>query len=328
MNQAMVNWKHKGYSYHVLGAFCIFLYYLPYFILGQDAVFRISDFLDDELVQYLLSGHYLFADKDTVVEEWLSGAPLASIQAPCFLLILFFKYFSFYHAIMLSCIFGTVCAYLGMYLLCDYLLNGKERYFSFMAAILFCILPYYPSYGLSSVGIPLVVWACLKLCRSEKKLRYYAVLALYALSSSLVWSGYFVVGIMLLAALILRIRKRKTAAGRLALAGIGMSLIYCIVFRSTISSVLFGTMQSHRSDPNRVYAVQDFWDSFWSLFKYGQYHVPSLHTYLMAFSFITIVIGMLFYRKLSQPVKKRLLLSATLWGVALFISLFHHSITR
>ena len=47
MNQAMVNWKHKGYSYHVLGAFCIFLYYLPYFILGQDAVFRISDFLDE-----------------------------------------------------------------------------------------------------------------------------------------------------------------------------------------------------------------------------------------------------------------------------------------
>lgn len=317
------NWKQKGNGYYVLGAICIFLYYLPYLILGQDASFRILDFLDDEVIQYLLSGKYLFAAGDTIVEEWLSGAPLASIQPPCFLLILFFKCFSFYHAVLLCSVFGTVCAFLGMYLLCDHLLDGKERYFSFMAALLFCILPYYPSYGLSSVGIPLVVWACLKLCEGRKKARYYAVLAFYALSSSLIWAGYFVVGFLFLAAMILLLRKKKATAGRLAAAGAGMTAIYCIVFGSTIASVLFGTMQSHRNDPARVYGAQSFWDNFVSLFKYGQYHAPSLHTYLMALSFVAVVAGLVFYKKLSKEVQRRVLLAGALWATALLIAIFH-----
>ena len=317
------NWKQRGYGYYILGAACIFVYYLPYLILGQDAAFRISDFLDDELVQYLLSGRYLFAANDAIVQEWLSGVPLPSIQPPSYLLIFFFKYLSFYHAVVLSSVFGTVCAYLGMYLLCSHLLEGKERYLSFMAAFLFCILPYYPSYGLSSVGIPLVVWACLKLCEGKRKWPYYAVLIFYALSSSLIWAGYFVVGFIFLAAVCLLCRKKKAIAGRLAIAGVSMTAVYCFVFRSSLASVLFGTMESHRSDPARVYAVQDFFESFWMLFKYGQYHVPSLHTYLMAFSLVVIVIGAVFYRKMNRTMQKRILLSGAIWVFALLIALFH-----
>lgn len=310
-----------------IGFIGILLYYLPYFILGQDAAFRISDYLDDEVVQLLLNGNYLFASTGTIVEEWLSGAPLASIQTPCFLLIFFFKFFSFYHAILLIGLFGTVFAYIGMYLLCNKLLNGERCYISLMAALLYCILPYYPSYGLSSVGLPLVVWACMNLCEDKAKEKhryvlYYIALVFYALSSSLIWAGYFVVGFMIVAAIILMI-KRNRGGVRILGSGMTMTVIYCIVFRETLASVLLGTYTSHRSDAGRVYVAEDFMDNFVEMFKYGQYHVPSLHTYIMAFALCVIIMGLIFYKKLGKKTRNKLWLAATIWGSALLIAVFH-----
>ncbi len=312
------------------------LYYIPYFVLGQDAAFRISDFLDDELVQYLLNGKYMFAASGTVVEEWLSGAPLASIQAPSFLLILFFKFLPYYHAVIVSCLFGTVCAYIGMYLLCNRLFGGEQKYISAMAALLYCILPYYPSYGLSSVGLPLVVWACMHLWENKgtnnnannratllRYLPYFMVLILYSFSSSLIWAGYFVVGFIFVAAIIGFVKKKRGAAGRLALSGMVMTFVYCFVFRETISSILFSTFTSHRADPIKVYAAEDFVQNFVEMFKYGQYHVPSLHTYIMAFSLVVVVLGIFLYKKVEQKMKKQILLIGAVWLTALLIAVFH-----
>ena len=320
--------KKNRYVYYGLGLIGILLYYLPHFILGQDASFRISDFMDDEVVQYLLNGNYLFASSDTIVKEWLSGAPLATIQAPCFLLILFFKWLPFYQALLLSSIFGTVVAFFGMFLLCDELLQGKQRYFSYMAAILFCILPYYPSYGLSSVGLPLVVWACIRLCsqKREKKvgkdIPYYLLLLLYALSSSMIWSGYFVVGFMIVAAIIRLIQKKKDWI-KLFCAALGMTIIYVLVFWNTIVSVFFGTFTSHRSDPDRIYVAEEFGQKFIQLFKYGQYHVPSLHTYIMALALAVAILGWLWYRKLQAHQRKKVWLVSGIWISALFIAVFY-----
>jgi len=59
------------------------------------------------------------------------------------------------------------------------------------------------------------------------------------------------------------------------------------------------------------------------MFKYGQYHVPSLHTYIMAFSLLMIVAGLIFYKKMNKTVKNRILLAVAIWGSLLFIALFH-----
>ena len=335
MNGKSRSWQKEN-LFFVLGATGVFLYYIPYFILGQDAAFRISDFLDDELVQYLLNGKYMFAAPGTIVEEWLSGAPLASIQAPSFLLILFFNFLPYYYAVIISCLFGTVCAYIGMYLLCNRLFKGEQKYISAMAALLYCILPYYPSYGLSSVGLPLVVWACMHLWENKgtcddangrtkllRYLPYFMVLILYSLSSSLIWSGYFVLGFIFVAAIVGFVKKKRGAAGRLAVSGMVMTFVYCFVFRETISSILFSTFISHRADPIKVYTAEDFKQNFVEMFKYGQYHVPSLHTYIMAFSLVVVVLGIFFYKRLEQKIKKQILLTGVIWATSFLIALFH-----
>lgn len=332
MNQKLN--KQKSLPYILAGFVCIFIYYLPYFILGQDSSFRITDFLDDEIIQYLYNGKYMFASTDTIVEEWLSGVPMPSIQPPSFTLILFFKYFSFFTAVMISCIFGTVFAFLGMFLLSDKVLKGEKKYVSFMVAVLFAILPYYPPYGLSSVGIPLVIWACIRMYeismdmqedkaskRILKCLPYTLICIFYALSSSLIWAGYFVVGFMVLAALIMLFKKIKAAAPMFVTSAL-MTVTYCFVFRTTIINVFFETYVSHRSDPNKITGATEFLPSFIEMFKYGQYHAPSLHTYIMAFSLLVIVLGFVFYKKMGENIKRYIIFAAAIWGSLLFIAAF------
>lgn len=319
--------RKSNYLWFGLGFIGILIYYLPYFILGQDAAFRISDYLDDEVVQLLFNGKYLFASSKTIVEEWLSGVPFATIQAPCFTLIFFFKVFSFYHAIVLIGLFGMMIAYIGMYLLSNKLLRGNQCYISFMAALLYAMLPYYPSYGLSSVGLPLVVWACWNLCEDKGERRYsylpyYLTLLFYALSSSVIWAGYFVVGFVFVTAVLMLVKKQKGGT-RLLLSGVLMTVVYCYVFRATIASVLFGTFTSHRADEAKVYVAEDFVANFVEMFKYGQYHVPSFHTYIMAFSLCVIVLGWFLYKRLEKSNCYKLWLASGIWGVAVWIAVFY-----
>lgn len=74
---------------------------LSYSILyvGKTGFFSNYRFLDDEVIQYMLSGKYFFTGFNTKVAEWFNGADKFAIQPPCFLLI---WPFYFCHFIKLS----------------------------------------------------------------------------------------------------------------------------------------------------------------------------------------------------------------------------------
>lgn len=178
-----------GGIYYLAGAVCILIYYLPHMILGQDMAFRIVDYLDDEIVQYLLNGKYFFAPVDTVVEEWLSGAPLYSIQTPTFLFIWPFKWMTLFGAVITIDAITRSLSFVGMFLLCDKYFDGNKRIISWIASVLYMFLPFYPTYALSSMGLPLLIWAVWNLTQDKEKKSqyavYYAILAVFALGSSL-----------------------------------------------------------------------------------------------------------------------------------------------
>ena len=232
----------------MVGILLVLLYHLPYFILGENSTFRIVDFLDDEVVQYTYNTKYLFSPSDTIVEEWMGGVPVATIQPPCFLLVFFFKYLSLFRALVTISILGKIAAFSGMFLLCDTLLFNEKKYISMMAGFLFSILPNYPLYGMSSMGIPLVIWTYIKIhkiiCESgdrsawyciKKCLPLYLLCIVYALSSSLVWAGYFVVGFAVLFTIPLLFKKRKSAPYLLAASAL-ITATYCFTFYNTIKT--------------------------------------------------------------------------------------------
>ena len=191
--------KKKYGSVAYLGGLLLVIFYLvPYFVLGKQASFRITDFLDDEVIQYMLSGKYFFTSFNTKVAEWFNGTDKFAIQAPCFLLIWPFYFFTFYNAIMVSVILGEFFAYTGMFLLLQKIFKGEYPAVTMVISFLFSILPFYPSYGLSSIGIPLVIWAFWKVSENKHKILAYMTICFWGLYSSLVWSGYFIIGFVLI----------------------------------------------------------------------------------------------------------------------------------
>ena len=278
----MVQKKKYGSLVYLGGLQLIILYLIPYFVLGKQASFRITDFLDDEVIQYMLSGKYFFTGFNTKVAEWFNGADKFAIQAPCFLLIWPFYFFPFYNAIMISVILGEFFAYTGMFLLLQKIFKGEYPAITMVISFLFSILPFYPSYGLSSIGIPLVIWAFWKVSENKCNILAYMTICFWGLYSSLVWSGYFIIGFVLIFAFFLFLKKRKKSGLRVLFGSLVLTATYVFSFKDTIYGIFFSGVESHRNTPGREYIPARFKDTFVSLFKYGQYHAPSYHTYSMA----------------------------------------------
>ena len=316
--------KKKWYIAYFCGLAFILLYLIPYFILGENASFRIVDFLDDEVIQYYLSGKYFFSGFHTRVAEWFNGADKFAIQPPCFLLIWPFYFLSFYQGVLFSLASGVFFAYTGMFLLIRKVLRGDYDEIAVVISFLFSILPFYPSYGLSSIGIPLVIWGFWEIYENRHPVLGYFTICFYGLYSSLVWSGYFVIGFSLLFCILLFIKKEKSGALRVFIGSVLLGINYLFVFKDTIYGLLFSGVESHRNTPGRVYIPASFKSTFQSLFKYGQYHAPSQHTYIMAGSLLVIIgVFLLFFiNKKSRKVKQKWILASALFVGVLLIALF------
>ena len=320
----MVQKKKYGSLVYLGGLLLIIFYLIPYFMLGKQASFRITDFLDDEVIQYMLSGKYFFTGFNTKVTEWFNGADKFAIQPPCFLLIWPFYFLSFYKAVMVSVILGEFFAYTGMFLLVQKIFKGEYPAVTMTISFLFSILPFYPSYGLSSIGIPLVVWAFWEVSEKKHIILAYMTICFWGLYSSLVWSGYFIIGFALIFTFFLFVKKRKKCGLRVFFGSLVLTVTYVFTFKDTIYGIFFSGVESHRNTPGRVYVPARFKDTFVSLFKYGQYHAPSYHTYIMAGSLLVIilVLFLLYVSPRSRIVKNKWFLAATLWAGAVIIAVF------
>ena len=221
-------------------------------------------------------------------------------------------------------ILGEFFAYTGMFLLVQKIFKGEYPAVTMTISFLFSILPFYPSYGLSSIGIPLVVWAFWEVSEKKHIILAYMTICFWGLYSSLVWSGYFIIGFALIFAFFLFVKKRKRCGLRVFFGSLVLTVTYVFTFKDTIYGIFFSGVESHRNTPGRVYVPARFKDTFVSLFKYGQYHAPSYHTYIMAGSLLVIilVLFLLYVSPRSRIVKNKWFLAATLWAGAVIIAVF------
>lgn len=171
-----------------LGLLSVMILIAPYLLLGHGVYIQMTDQLDGEVLNYIYRAKYLFLG-DGCIPELMNGVSAAAMTPPALVGVLFYKLFSPFAAFACMHGFVLIAGYIGMYLLSKEL-TGSD-FVSAVTSILFVYLPFYPVYGLSILGQPLLIWALLRIYKSEgKKILYYLVVLLYGFCSSFALVGF------------------------------------------------------------------------------------------------------------------------------------------
>ncbi len=204
------------HNHKVVFGFCIFViccYCLPFTILGENASIFIPDNLDSVFVWYkvILDTNQAFSPNNSPVESFMNGAPRSSFPAELNFTFLWFWLFDSIGAYIFERWLFVLTAFLGMFLLLrKFIIPGKEFYFiQAGVALTFSLLPVWPYAALSIYGLPLLLFVFLNLRSGNKHYTNWLILILFPFYSSLIYTGCFFLGLILLLIILDLFQKKK-----------------------------------------------------------------------------------------------------------------------
>jgi len=289
----------------LLAQLTILLYYLPYFILGENANILIHDNLDSNVtwIKILLDNNAVFSFPSKVVNQVLNGIPRYSIYATYDISLIIFKIFGVYFGYVINKLFISFIGFWGMFLLlrkhflpCS---NSNIQYISVGVSLIFALLPFW-SFSGSVQGLPFVLFAFLNLRNNNKKFYNYLIILLFAFYSSLVLSGIFFIVVLSVVFVYDTIKSRKINIP-FFFGLVLLSFSYLLSHFPLIYGVLFNSAETHRLEfYNESIGYKSAILKSADLFLRGQYHAHSLH---MLFVLPVSVILVVFYKSFNKTVK-------------------------
>ncbi len=300
-----------------VGILLLAVTFAPYLILKEGSVFPVHDQLDETLMTYVLSARHLAAGSGAGFPELLGGINASGMQPSAILFIWLYRFLSVFPAFVLQYLIVSGAGFFGMYGSVKEITDSSIL--AVAAAGCFCLLPVQPVYGLSVLGVPLLLYCFLCLYRKKHVAGSFAGILFFGLTTHLVLIGYVVLGFWLLAVLWLLIKKRHNRwiyLGFFWLLG-----IYLGVNHRLFGELLLGRSSyvSHREE--LVNHAAPFWDTVKSVFLDSAQHAPSLHRGLILPILALLVLGLLFRKKLEGAAHLRLLAGwlglGVLGGIAL-----------
>lgn len=273
--------------------FCIVI--SPNLFLGEGSVFTVHDQLDESMMNYVLTARH---PGQGMIPEMLGGinasglAPSAVLFVPLYrLLPPFYAFLCMYSLLVLG-------GFLGMYLAVRELTGSSVL--AVAAAGLFCMLPLYPVYGFSQMGIPLILYAYLCLSKNKRVPLALGLVLLFGLTSHLVYTGYVVLGLWLLGLIVLTLRGKNRKQ-----AGVGFVLLlvtYILTNLSLIAEILFGrtlngqaAYVSHREE--MVNGAMSFGRAVKDMFISSGQHAFTYQEKLILPILLSLILGGMFYKK-------------------------------
>lgn len=232
-------------GFPVLGLLVISLIVFPYLFLGEGSYVQVHDQMDGEILNYIYQAKYLFSGN--VIPEFMNGASKAAMQPPAPLGVLFYLVFSPFWAYALMHWFVLCIGFLGMYFLCRSFSVREE--IALLTACLYCYIPFYPVYGLTQLGLPLLLLCMVKLLRGNSKLFPLLGIALYGSFSSFALLGYAHIGIGIGAVILFACIKKKKAALRTVAATFLLLAVYLLTNVELVRGVAgSGGFITHRTE--------------------------------------------------------------------------------
>ncbi|MGX1902262.1 DUF6044 family protein [Thermolongibacillus altinsuensis] len=257
----------------------------PYFLLGENAHMRVHDNLDSNIAWYkvLIRSGELFGSVDAVVPQIINGLPRNAFGTEFSLIVWLHALFPSIYAYGLSQTITRVFAFIGMYLLLKkHFIQAPEwAWIRVGVALAFALTPFWPSGMLSTLGMPLALWAFLNIRAGERSWVNYLVLTLLPFYSSLVLGFFFFLSAMGMVWFVDVVRGKGWNV-RFLLAIVYMTAIYLAVDYRLMHSLLFSEEPTSRDE--YFHARLPLWWVIRLTFKnyvLGHNHVMTVHAFVI-----------------------------------------------
>ncbi|WP_251549935.1 DUF6044 family protein [Neobacillus muris] len=280
----MVSKKEKRYVLFALLVLAIYL--LPLFILQENAHIRVHDNLDSNLAWYKVLSHsgQMFGGISGVIPQIINGyLPRNAFGTEYSIIVWLFSLFPTMVAYGINQALTRVVAFFGMYLLLRKHFLSGEKWISLniAASLAFALTPFWPSGMLSTLGMPLALWAFLNIRKGEESLKNYAVLTFLPFYASIVLGFFFFLSAMGILWLTDAVR-RKGWNYRFLFSIMYMAFVFMLVeYRLVYSFFVKGEPNSR---DEYFHAQLSFWHSVRLTFKnyfLGHTHVMTVHTFII-----------------------------------------------
>lgn len=293
----------------------IFLYCLPYLILGNNFIPRMNDTLNGPIPYYsFLAKNNLLFDYSKSIDQIMNGLPRSSFPSGLNVTMLFFLIFNPAWAYILNFILTSFIALFGMYFLMRKVLKQTTEQSTFVhewiaviGAICFTALPHYTIMGIGIMGLPLLLVCLLRISANEENMLDYLFFIFFPFYSHLVLNGFFILGyffLYLITNLLLykKINKKIVFAAALFFISSVMVDYHLIVQNLATTSFV-----SHRLEYDKfhTFTFAKVMNDFLLKFLCGHFHYASKP----AFIFFLFVVALALGKFISQQHRKIRILS-------------------
>lgn len=252
----MVTDTKKELRFIIFALLIIALYLSPLFILQENAHIRVHDNLDSNIAWYkvLARSGQMFGDVNAVIPQIINGVPRNTFGTEYSIIVWLYAWFPTMIAYGFSQALTRVVAFLGMYLLLKkHFLPGENWTFLQIAASLaFALTPFWPSGMLSTLGMPLALWAFLNIRNGEGTKKDYLVLTLIPFYASIVLGFFFFLSAMGIFWLVDVVRGKGWNL-RFLMSIAYMTIIFMLVEYRLVYSFLFSTELNSRDEYFHAY---------------------------------------------------------------------------
>ena len=237
--------KSKSIIWTILGILAVSVVVLPYLLLGEASYVQIHDQMDGEILNYIYRAKYLF--RGDVIPEFMNGMSKAAMVPPAPFGVFLYALLPPFAAFVTMQWICLAVGYLSMRGLCRYI--GCREEIAALTAILFALIPFYPTYGLTALGQPLMILCYISLIKGEKKMLSAVGIVFFAGFSSLTLSGFVWVALGMLLLLLAFVRKEKREMiWRRFIAWFILLATYLVTNLELLRSLLGGGFETHRQE--------------------------------------------------------------------------------
>ncbi|WP_243296899.1 DUF6044 family protein [Bacillus litorisediminis] len=291
----------------ILLSFVIILLYLsPLFILGENAHIRVHDNLDSNIAWYkvLINSGEIFGSINATIPQVINGLPRNALASEFSGIVWLYAFFPTMVAYGLSQAITRFIAFWGMYLLLKKHFLKKEEWALIRVgvALTFALTPFWPSGMLSTLGMPLALWAFLNIRNNEYSWKNIAVLLLLPFYSSFVLGFFFFLTAM---GLLWGwdVIRGKGWNWQFFFSIVLMTMMFLLVEYRLVASFLFSTEPNSRDE--YFHARLPLWRVIRLTFKnfiLGHNHVMTVHG-LFILPVILMALILVFYKRLWRQEK-------------------------